>query len=157
MNSVRVLGLLKILSWNLRVSFSKKMKSHTVFYTICCFSFFPDCCQRMQGWISALRRECWVPLMQTWGQVRECSLISFSSVLYPNVFIIQWENHFLCIQLPKFYWKLCAGFQAECEVGWWRQMLKMKLAWFLSPRSSPPYNKINETETITHSGCSMIA
>lgn len=58
---------------------------------------------------------------------------------------------------PKFYWVLSAGFQAECGVGCWRQILKVILAQFLSPRNSLPHSEMNEDETVTHSRYSVVA
>lgn len=102
MDSVHRLGLFQG-SWKCypgisRFPFQMEIKSHTIFHTLCCVFFQTtlrgcrnghplwgghaesQCCRHEAGW-------------------EEHLFISFSGILYPNIFIMQWENYFLCIQL----------------------------------------------------------
>lgn len=71
-----------------------------VWYFYVLFCFFSDPHQRMWEWMSPSRRECWVPVLQTWDLVREPAAHSLAApcTLRADA-AIQREGGFPCIQL----------------------------------------------------------
>lgn len=95
-----------MLSWNLSVFLSKKIKPHITLY-ILCFAVFQTTARGCRNGhpLWAGNAESWCCRHEAWWE--EHLFISFSAILYSNIFIIQWENTSYAANLWKKWGKIC--------------------------------------------------